>query len=84
MNERLYMLSDLSQGVIKQFGELNGWIVQAWPGKVSMPGGIFGPMPDHDTAQSVAMKNHLPADLAEDLDDLVRDALKTKKVSCTP
>ena len=75
------MLSDLSQEVIRRFEESNGWNLQAWPGKVGMPAGLFIAMPDHATAQSVAMKQYLPNPLLEDLDDLVRDALKTKKVS---
>jgi sister-chromatid-cohesion protein PDS5 len=80
MNERLYMLSDLSQEVIQAFEKLNGWNLQAWPGKVNMPGGIFVRMPDHQTAQRVAMKRYLPAEMLEDMDHLVRDAFRTKKV----
>lgn len=80
MNERLYMLSDLSQGVIRKYMDVQGWTLQAWPGKVKLPNGIFMHIADHETGQEVAMKNYLPLAMQEDLDDLVRDALKSKKV----
>jgi sister-chromatid-cohesion protein PDS5 len=80
MNERLYMLSDLSQAVIEAYKDILGWPLPAWPGKVAMAGGIFKRIPDHETAQAVAMKNFIPNSLREDMDVLVRGALKSKKV----
>jgi sister-chromatid-cohesion protein PDS5 len=81
VNDRLYMLSDLSQGVVRRYLDVQGWTLQAWPGRVKLPAGMFTLISDHDTAQRVAMKNYLPAALVEDLDDEVRNALKSKKVS---
>jgi sister-chromatid-cohesion protein PDS5 len=83
MNDRIYMLSDLSQGVIRRYLDAQGWTLEAWPGRVKLPAGIFALIADHETAQKVAMKNYLPAALEEDLEDEVRNALKSKKVSRT-
>jgi sister-chromatid-cohesion protein PDS5 len=80
MNERLYMLSEMSMDAIRQFESLNSWSLQAWPGKVSMPGGIFMKLPDHETAQNVAMKQYLPKEFVEDLEGLVKAAFRSKKV----
>ncbi|QDS74986.1 hypothetical protein FKW77_005376 [Venturia effusa] len=79
MNKRLYMLSDLSVAIIEAYKDEKGWTLPVFPGKASMPSGIFRKIPDHDTAQAVAMKNFLPNDLREDMDILVRAALKSKK-----
>ena len=75
------MLSDLAQGVIRKYLDAVGGTLQAWPGKVKLPAGIFQNIGDHDTAQQVATKNFLPREFEEDLEMEVRNALKTKKVS---
>ncbi|KAE9964063.1 hypothetical protein EG328_010836 [Venturia inaequalis] len=79
MNERLYMLSDLSVAVIEAYKDEKGWTLPVFPGKASMPYGIFKKIPDHETAQAVAMRNYIPDALREDMDVLVRAALKSKK-----
>lgn len=78
-SDNLYVLSDLAQAVIRQYEELKGWQLQAWPGKVGMPSGIFKAMPDHERAQEVAMKNYLGEDVLEGLEDVVKSALRVKK-----
>lgn len=80
VNERLFTLSDLSQGVIRRFLDNMGWNLQAWPGKVKLPQGIFRVMGDADTAREVAMKNYLPVEFEEGLDEEVRGLLRSKKV----
>lgn len=78
-SDNLYVLSDLAQAVIRKYEELKGWQLQAWPGKVGMPSGIFKAMPDHERAQEVAMKNYLGEDVLEGLEDVVKSALRVKK-----
>lgn len=80
MSENIYVLSDLAQAVIRRYEELHGWSMQAWPGKMKMPAGIFAPLPSHDVAQEIAVKQYVPEELAEQLDDLVKDSLRSKKV----
>ena len=78
-SENLYALSDLAQAVIRKYEELRGWQLQAWPGKVGMPSGIFKAMPDHQRALAVAMKNYLSEDVLDGLEDVVKSALRVKK-----
>jgi len=78
-SENLYVLSDLAQAVIRKYEELKGWQLQVWPGKAGMPAGIFAPMPSHEKAQEVAMKNYLDEDVMDALEEVVKGALKVKK-----
>jgi sister-chromatid-cohesion protein PDS5 len=80
INERLYMLSDLAQGVIRRFLDNHAWTLQVWPGKARLPGGIFAAIEGQDTAREVALKNWLPAEFEEGLDEEVRALLRSKKV----
>jgi sister-chromatid-cohesion protein PDS5 len=78
--ENLYYLSDLAQTVIRRYEDVMGWSMQAWPGKLRLPGTLFAPLSDHKTAQEIAMKQYLPEELVEHLDSLVKAKEKTKKV----
>ncbi|KAJ9639413.1 Sister chromatid cohesion protein pds5 [Coniosporium tulheliwenetii] len=79
MSENLYLLSDLSQEVIRRFQEQHGWTMQAWPGKIRMPAGLFAALPSHEVAQEIAQKNYVPEEAMELLDDWVKEGLRTKK-----
>lgn len=78
-DENLYVLSDLSQALIRSWEEQNGWTMQSWPGKMKLPSGIFRPLESHDRAQQIAKKTWISEDLAEQLDPLVRKAIRNKK-----
>lgn len=78
-SENLYVLSDLSQAVVRRFEEQKGWSMQAWPGKIKLPGGIFKPLPSHEAAQEIATKTFIGEDVVDRLDDVVRDAMRTKR-----
>jgi sister-chromatid-cohesion protein PDS5 len=80
INERLYVLSDLAQKTIRHYADNMGWMVQVYAGKVRLPAGIFRSISDVDKAREVAMKNFLPKDFEEGLEDEVRALLKSKKV----
>lgn len=81
-SERLYLLSEVAQMVIKKWEDKNGWSFQTWLAKVGMPNGLFGPLKDHATAQKIADKQYVPADVDVEgiVDSLVRDHDR-KKVS---
>ena len=36
-DENLYVLSDLSQALIRSWEEQNNWTMQSWPGKMRLP-----------------------------------------------
>jgi sister-chromatid-cohesion protein PDS5 len=79
-SENLYVLSDLSQAIIKRFQEEKGWSLQVYSSKVRIPAGPFAPLPNHQTAQDISEKRYLPDELDEDIiAELVRTNLKPKK-----
>ncbi|OCK82685.1 ARM repeat-containing protein [Lepidopterella palustris CBS 459.81] len=80
-DENLYILSDLAQAVIRQWEEVNGWSMQAWPGKLKLPAGIFKVLESHERAQEIADKAWIDEDVIEGLglEGVVRGALRTKK-----
>jgi sister-chromatid-cohesion protein PDS5 len=81
-SERLYVLSDLAQAVIRKWEEKKGWSMQVWPTKVGLPTGLFAALPSHEVAQEIAEKQYLPEDMEELLIGVVRKA-DQKKV-CRP
>lgn len=81
-SERLYYMSDLAQEIIRRYEDVQGWSMQAWPGKMGLPSSLFGRLSDHDTAQEIASRTFLPEGLSEKLDALVKAKSKhPKKVS---
>lgn len=79
-SQRLYVLSDLAQAVIRAWEEKKGWSMQTYGGKVGMPSGLFLPLPDHETAQSIADRQYLPEEMEELVGRLVKRGEK-KQVS---
>lgn len=71
-SERLYCLSDLAQAIVRRYEDVQGWSMQAWPGKMALPSNLFKPLPDHEMAQEIATKTFLPDGLLEKLDVLVK------------
>ena len=80
-NEQLYCLSDLAQAIIRRFEEINGWSMQVWPGKIRLPSNVFALLESHDDAQKIATRQYVPSGFMNGLEDLVRDVLRTKKVT---
>lgn len=86
-SENLYYLSDLAQAVIRRYEDLQGWSMQAWPGRMGLPSSLFGPLSNHDRAQEIATKTFLPDEVMDRLDALVKAKAKPpKKVNlfCSP
>ncbi|KAK0637929.1 Sister chromatid cohesion protein pds5 [Lasiodiplodia hormozganensis] len=78
-SENLYVLSDLAQGVIQRFQTLHGWSIQAFSKKARMPADVFANLPGHEVAQEIADKQYVPEELVDELDDLVKASMRTKK-----
>ncbi|CAK4032427.1 related to sister chromatid cohesion and DNA repair () [Lecanosticta acicola] len=79
-SENLYILSDLSEAIIRQFADIQGWSLQILPGRAKLPsGGLFTAMPSHTALQEVSEKRFLPEDFAEGLEDLVKERMRSKK-----
>lgn len=77
--KNLYILSDLSQALIRLWEEQNGWSMQSWPGKLSLPGLIFKKLESHERAQEIADKVWVDEDLIEELEPIVRLSFRNKK-----
>lgn len=78
-SENLYVLSDLAEAVIRHYQEVQGWSIQIYPGKVRLPSGLFASLPSHAVAQEISEKRYVPDELYENIEDLVKQSLKTKK-----
>ncbi|KAK5269218.1 Sister chromatid cohesion protein pds5 [Exophiala xenobiotica] len=84
-SERLYVLSDLSQAVIRNYADLMPAhakgvnLLQTWPGNATLPRSLFRALPSHEAAQEIAEKNYLPEDVASGLEKLVRTYAKSLK-----
>ncbi|KAF2201149.1 hypothetical protein GQ43DRAFT_480972 [Delitschia confertaspora ATCC 74209] len=78
-DENLYVLSDLSQAVIRIWEEQNGWSMQSWPGKLKLPAGIFKALESHERAQEIADKVWVSDEILEELEPTVRASLRSKK-----
>ncbi|KAI1457265.1 armadillo-type protein [Annulohypoxylon moriforme] len=78
-SERLYVVSDLAQNLLRKWQDKRNWIFQAYAGKVGLPMGLYTALPSHDVAQEIAAKQYLPEGLEEQLDDLLRSVDKKKK-----
>ena len=85
ISERLYVLSDLAQAVIRNYADMmpahakGANLLQTWPGSVTLPKSLFKTLPSHDVAQQIAEKNYLPEDTALGLGKLIRDYIKFVK-----
>ncbi|KAK5050300.1 Sister chromatid cohesion protein pds5 [Exophiala sideris] len=89
-SERLYVLSDLAQTVIRNYTDLMPThakgvnLLQTWPGNVTLPRSLFKALPSHEVAQEIAEKNYLPEDVASGLEKLVRTYTKSLKKTGQP
>ncbi|KAI3336840.1 armadillo-type protein [Xylariaceae sp. AK1471] len=78
-SERLYILSDLAQSLLRKWQERKNWSFQAFSGKVGLPLGLYTALPSHQAAQEIAEKQYLPEEVDEQLDDILRSIDKKKK-----
>ncbi|KIX08027.1 uncharacterized protein Z518_02682 [Rhinocladiella mackenziei CBS 650.93] len=89
-SKRLYVLSDLSQAVIRNYADLMPAhakgvnLLQTWPGHVTLPRSLFKALPSHEAAQEIAEKNYLPEDVASGLEKLVRTYVRSLKNAGQP
>ncbi|SPO28169.1 related to PDS5 - precocious dissociation of sister chromatids [Ustilago trichophora] len=68
-SENLYALSELSQLVIKKRAAQQGWTIESYPGKVTLPGDIFKPLPSREVQREIYERQYLPADLVRQLSE---------------
>lgn len=73
-SERLYVMSDLAQLVIRKWELKKGWRLQVYPGKAPMGTALFAQLPSHEVAQEIAEKEYLPEEVEELVEKVVRDS----------
>ena len=89
-SERLYVLSDLSQAVIRNYADImpghskGANNLQTYPGNVTLSKGLFKALPNHEAAQEIAEKNYLPEDVAVGLEKMIRTYIKELKTGIQP
>ncbi|CAI5757995.1 unnamed protein product [Candida verbasci] len=60
---RLYKVSELSQLILKEYSDSKNWIIQTWPGKITLPIDLYTPMSSSKEAQSVVTKIFIPENI---------------------
>ncbi|KAF2765124.1 hypothetical protein EJ03DRAFT_331251 [Teratosphaeria nubilosa] len=79
-SDHLYVVSDLAEGIIRSFVELQHWSLQLYSGKVRLPTGIFAPLSGHDLAQEIGKTRYLPESFDEErIETLVKQSMRNKK-----
>lgn len=53
-SENLYMLSELAQLVIKRRAAQQSWTIESYPGKITLPGDIFKPLPTREVQREAS------------------------------
>lgn len=77
-SERLYIISDLAQSLLRKWQERKNWSFQAYSNKIGLPVGLYTALPSHQAAQEIAEKQYLPEEVDQQLDDLLRSVDKKK------
>ncbi|KAK0673929.1 putative sister chromatid cohesion protein PDS5 [Cercophora samala] len=77
------VLCDLTQAIIRKWQEKKNWTFNAWPDKVGMPKGLYGPLKSHTEAQEISENVLVPDEIDEKLDDLLRAMDRKKKRKST-
>lgn len=68
-SENLYALSELAQLVIKKRAAQQGWSIESYPGRVTLPGDIFKPLPSREVQREIYDRQFLPGDLVRQLSE---------------
>ncbi|ODV83565.1 hypothetical protein CANARDRAFT_202839 [[Candida] arabinofermentans NRRL YB-2248] len=80
--ESLFMLSDLTQLVVKRLTKHRNWNLVSWPGKLHLPTDLFARIEDEKLVREISTTLYIPDGIMKDVDELVNN--KTKSVGKTP
>lgn len=75
----LYHLSDLAQLTIRKFEDAHSWTIQTLPAKIRLPSALFVELKDHDDAQRIAEQNHLPEDVEDGVEAVLRQEIRAAR-----
>ncbi|TFK20656.1 cohesin-associated protein Pds5 [Coprinopsis marcescibilis] len=77
--ERLYIMSELAQELIKTRANNQSWVVPTYPGKVKLPADILRPLPNAESAKEIVKTVYLPEETRSWLGELSKTALGKEK-----
>lgn len=75
----LYHLSDLAQLTIRKFEDAHSWTIQTLPAKIRLPSALFVELKDHDDAQRIAERNHLPEEVEDGVEAVLRQEIRAAR-----
>lgn len=75
----LYHLSDLAQLTIRKFEDAHSWTIQTLPAKIRLPSALFVELKDHDDAQRIAERNHLPEEVEDGVEAVLRQEMRAAR-----
>jgi sister-chromatid-cohesion protein PDS5 len=79
--ERLHTLSDLATLTIRTLIENKGWALQSLPVRLTLPRSLFIEIHEHETAQQLAETDYLPDGISDEIQKVVRGALRRSGAS---
>lgn len=79
LDTNLYHLSDLAQLTIRKFEDAHSWTIQTLPAKIRLPSALFVELKDHDDAQRIAERNHLPEDVEDGVEAVLRQEIRAAR-----
>ncbi|QSL65841.1 hypothetical protein MERGE_000119 [Pneumocystis wakefieldiae] len=78
-SDRLYVLSDLSQALIRVVAASNSWTMQIYPKKLKLPTELYAPLTNAKVAAEIAQRNYIDKDIEEQLLSLTKSLKLIRK-----
>ncbi|KAG5519117.1 hypothetical protein PMAC_002205 [Pneumocystis sp. 'macacae'] len=78
-SDRLYVLSDLSQTLIRIMAISNSWIIQIYPKKLKLPSELYAPLTNPKVAAEIAKRVYVDKDIEERLVSFTKFSKLVKK-----
>ncbi|KDQ60158.1 hypothetical protein JAAARDRAFT_711869 [Jaapia argillacea MUCL 33604] len=80
ISERLYIVSEVAQEVIKLRASSRSWNLQSYPGKIKLPSDILRPLPSAETTNKILKTVYLPENAVAHFADLSSKSAPQPKV----
>ncbi|BGP42871.1 Sister chromatid cohesion protein pds5 [Rhodotorula kratochvilovae] len=79
-SENLYILSDISQHLLKLLAARHAWPISTYPGHAQLPADLFTKFASADDARKVAKREFVPAETLKEIGALKGEKKERKKV----
>ena len=78
--QNLYILSDISQHLLKLLAARHAWPISTYPGHAQLPADLFTNFASADDARKVAKREFVPAETLKEIGALKGEKKERKKV----